>query len=102
MPWNKVKFAPNDVSSHRPDELRKIFDLRFSAAGSPHNAVMLVGVNAWEDVYYFSPGAVDIAGALIKHYGGAECQAPTASEVSICVGNQPIDVPFAPERSRPV
>ncbi len=66
------------------------------AAGAPTDAAIFIASD--EDIYYCSPRAVEIAGALIQGFGGTECPAPCASEVDPMVGIDPYSgVPFSPE-----
>lgn len=50
----------------------------FVAYGSPANAAMfkVTDNNLSKCYFYFSPGAVKIAGTLINSYGGAACERP--------------------------
>jgi hypothetical protein len=55
-----------------------------------------------EDIYYFSPKAVEIAGTVIAYFGGEDCPAPRASEVDHMIGLTPhVGVPFSPEPKEP-
>jgi hypothetical protein len=37
--------------------------------------------------YYFSPGAMTIAGIIVNSFGGVPCSAPARGTVDLCAGD---------------
>lgn len=99
MPWQRVVFSGDDIIGNRFNVLMDAFADLFVISGGPTEAGMFQGPN---DICYFSPKAVEIAGAIISRFGGHECSAPRSSEVDLLVGSQSrAGVPFAPEPKSP-
>jgi hypothetical protein len=79
-------------------QLQEQFTGLFIANLAPRDVAMLGGLTVTENVCYFSPAAVQIAGPLIDRYGGVDGAAPRRSEVALLVCNHNADrVVFAPE-----
>lgn len=98
MKWYKVAMSPEDVAAYKGKGLQDAFAELFVDIGGPPDAGMFGSLEVTGD-YFFSPGAVRIAGPLIEGFAGFECPAPTRSEVAILVAHSDAeDIPFAPEK----
>jgi hypothetical protein len=53
--------------------------------------------------YYFSPGAMEIAGTIVNAFGGVPCSAPSRGTANLCAGNAramdllPVQIEAEPE-----
>jgi hypothetical protein len=98
MVWRKVALAPAEVAAGKHVRLQDEFAAIFMALGGPRDAGMFGSLAADASDYFFSPGAVRIAGPMIDRYAGAECPAPRLSEVALLVVSNGGDfIPFSSE-----
>ena len=88
MSWFKVVMSNDDIVSRKHIRLQDTFENLFSAAGAPRNAAMFANRDmARGDWFFFSPGAMNIASALVLSHGAVECPSPRRSAVSLLVGH---------------
>ena len=85
--WCRVTLSNSDVVSRRHMELQKAFETLFLANQWPSQAAMFANVDTLAHHFYFSPGAVAIAGDLISGYAGTECAKPEIADIVLLVGN---------------
>jgi hypothetical protein len=85
--WHRVTLSNSDVVARRHMELQTAFETLFLAHQWPHRAAMFASVDSLAHHFYFSPGAVEIAGHLIGQYGGAACANPEPADLVLLVGN---------------
>jgi hypothetical protein len=98
MGWRKVSLSIQDVASGKGIQLQVAFEAVFIGLGAPKDAGMFGGLTLGTNDYFFSPGAVNIAGPIVEGYGGIECKAPKLSELAILVARGNLSsVPFSPE-----
>ncbi len=96
MDWFKVTLSVSDVAAGRAITLQNRFIELFAAAGAPKDAGMFESNDVMLNDYYFSPGAVAFALALIEAHSGETCGAPARSEVRILAANTGAeDIPFS-------
>jgi len=69
--------------------LQRAFGDLFMASRGPKDAAMFTGddIAADEYSYYFSPGAVRFAKAVITSYGGIPCPTPGRENMILLVGD---------------
>jgi hypothetical protein len=97
MHWQRVVLSDYDIANNKLMQLQDGFAAAHVDAGFLRGAAMFADL-ADDEVYYFSPRAVEIAGPLIAKYGGENCDAPRSSKVALMCGEQSrAGVPFAPE-----
>ena len=60
--------------------LQNDFERLFTKNGAPKNAALFGSKEVEHHSYYFSPGAVAIAGGLIQHFGGVPSPPPNEDE----------------------
>ena len=95
MTWYKVTLSDDAKRM----ALRQAFETALASHGSPADAGMFAASAAVSHVLFFSPGGARIAKSLIEFYAGAECSAPTRSEVSVLLAHDNLSaIPFAAER----
>ena len=83
MTWFKIVMSNEDIVSGQHMKIQNAFESLFLAAGAPKGAAMFANRDmARGDWFFFSPGAMSIAGALVLSYGGIECTSPRRDEVS--------------------
>jgi hypothetical protein len=76
-----------DVVARRHMDLQKAFETHFLANQWPDRAAMFASVETLAHHFYFSPGAVEIAAALLADYNAADCSPPEVSDLVLLVGN---------------
>jgi hypothetical protein len=85
MTWYKVTLSPADITEGRQVQMEDAFYALFVKAEAPKEDG--VGMFSLKDdtqyVFYFSPGAAQLAMPLIDAYGGVPCEAPQRSEVRV-------------------
>lgn len=93
--------SDKDVIARRHIALEQAFAELYFQSGSPKHAGMFTSTGVGPPhVFYFSPGAVRIATALIAAWSGVEIAAPGRSEVNILVANSGLrQIPFRRESS---
>jgi hypothetical protein len=96
MPWYKVAMSNDDVMSMKHMSLQMEFADLWDTNRHPRDAAMFDEHSGIKHEFYFSPGAVRIAKALISRYRGLECPPPQASDVVLLVGDQSLAlIPFS-------
>jgi hypothetical protein len=79
--------SDEDIRAHRYTRLQREFEAIFMTHGGPRDAAMFSNQDPARDhEFYFSPGALRIAGDIIRRYGGAPCETPSQSEAALLVG----------------
>jgi hypothetical protein len=97
MPWNKVTLSHEDIAALKHMKLQEAFTQIVMVHGAPKSVGMFSDPTIGMHEYYFSPGAVLIAGPLLAGYSGVECAAPKRSSVHLLVGHDGSEaIPFAP------
>jgi hypothetical protein len=90
MSWYKITlpFAEAGIGG-KAKELQTAFETLFKANHAPKNAAMFTSRDeSFENCsYYFSPGTIAFAEALIRAYSGVTCEPPLAEEVNLLVGH---------------
>ena len=83
-------------------KLQSAFETIFLANGGPPDAAMFTNdVDVDSVIYYFSPGALRIAGNLLTSYGAVPCSRPVRDSVALLVGEQSaLDALPAPKPDR--
>lgn len=77
MQWYKVAMTNDDVVHGRHIELQDSFCRLQMQSGAPKEAAMYEDKTVVDGaILYFSPGAVAIAGAVLKAFGATECSPP--------------------------
>ena len=87
--WYKVTLSSDGILSGKHMKLQNDFAQLFMLSRGPSDAAMFTDMmNLGEtDNFYFSPGAVRIAGNLIASYAGVKCDRPNRSGTALLVGN---------------
>jgi hypothetical protein len=100
MTWYKVTLSSADISAGRQVEMEDAFYGLFVKSESPKEAGvgMFSLIDDTQYVFYFSPGAAQLAMPLINAYGGVPCEAPRRSDVRVLwAHSEGLDTfPFAP------
>lgn len=96
--WYKVVISRQNFIEGKHISLVLEFNNLYLANRTPKGAALFA--HHWHDFpinYFFSPGAALFTNRLIAYFGGIECAAPLASEVSISVGDERLlsKIPFA-------
>lgn len=95
MPWKRVAFSADDILLDRQRRLMHEFTAMYIGAGVPRDAAMFEDD---DNVCYFSPRAVEIAGGLIMQFGGEDCPPPLASKIGLLAGSDSYEgIVFSPE-----
>ncbi|RFC64780.1 hypothetical protein DY251_18625 [Mesorhizobium denitrificans] len=71
------------------DDMREVFSIAFTAAGSPKGAAMYRGAetkSGW--TVYFSPTAEKIFGSVMVLKGAVDCDQPIAGDAALLCGNE--------------
>jgi hypothetical protein len=90
MSWYKVTLPMKECGiTGKGKELQDAFGTLVIANAAPIDAAMFSQQSKdFESVfYYFSPGAIRIAGTLIESYNPVACEAPLQGTVSLAVGD---------------
>jgi hypothetical protein len=78
MPWFKVVISMENLYKGLDNRIKNEFDLLFTKAGSPEDAVLLSNRLSSAGIeLYFSPEASRFAYQLIVQYGGEQCAEPS-------------------------
>ena len=87
----------DDIVNGKHMKLQDAFESLFLAAKGPRGAAMFANRDMVRgDWFFFSPGAMVIARALVLSHGGIECASPRRGEVSLLVGHEgSAEVPLA-------
>src|SRR5262245_37734430 len=85
MSWYKVVMTSQDISTHSDSQLVEAFKQVFMGSNFPQDAALFSNdFPPGEDlIYYFSPGAVRIAGGLLSLYSGMPCEEPPRDSLFI-------------------
>src|SRR6478609_7691352 len=81
--WYRVTMPASDCTTHgKARTMQDAFYALFAMNGYPHKAALFVSRdNRFQNYhFYFSPGAVEIARALIEGYSAEPCLAPVREE----------------------
>ena len=98
MTWHKVVFTSEEVARGRALELQNLFMDLFMRNRAPADAGMFGARAVMKNEYFFSPGAMLIAGPIVMGYAAVECDPPKRSEVALLVSHAAAEsIPFAPE-----
>ena len=88
--WYKIRFPFSQLGLHgKAMKLQTAYKRIFIASGGPPDAFVLAShepalADHW---YYFSPGAMRIAGHLIRTYGATTCPQPELHRLKLLVGD---------------
>ena len=85
--WKQL-FLPRS-GSLTLDDMREVFSMAFTAAGSPRGAAMYRGAetkSGWD--VYFSPAAQRIFGSVMVLKGAVDCDQPSAGDAALLCGDE--------------
>ena len=87
--WYKVAFPTTEAGHVEGASLQYAFEMLFNFRGKPNEAALFIDRSSSSGTrqFYFSPGAVLIAGVLLVAHGAVACSAPRRDEVMLCVGD---------------
>lgn len=85
MPWMTIAFRDATAAA----TLAETFDRLWDQAGSPTGAAMYTDLRPLPraENYYFSPGAVAIAGLVLSALGAVPCPEPDRTALTLLIGN---------------
>jgi hypothetical protein len=84
--WYKVRFPSSEPDAPAKGvRLQNDYSRIYVRHRGPKDALLMA--NGARDEYYFSPGAMCIAEALVLASGGTACDRPQRSQVSLLVGS---------------
>ena len=93
--WWKVSIH-NATDARKHQVLQESFEAIFVAFGAPKDAGLFGEMNAEYHVYYFSPGAAEIAIKLIQAHSGEHCEPPTREGLTTLLAHADLSaIPFA-------
>lgn len=73
--WYSVTIPAAECGT-RAAILKNDFETLYTINGTPNGAALFTSHGNESELFYFSPGAVAIAGGLIQHFSGQPCSAP--------------------------
>lgn len=77
MPWQQVEILSSDVAALSARNLIQQFANAYRSAGLPADALVYHCSSAAGDhLFYFSPGAVLVAEAVLRSFGATACSQP--------------------------
>lgn len=100
--WYKVTLTDQDIIARKGLQLQNEYTMFHIQDWQSHrDALMLDSGDPLDHTYYFSPGAVRLALALILRWGGKPCSAPSPKGLAKLVGtDEALQVVFAPTEGK--
>jgi hypothetical protein len=85
MPWYKISLSGDDIALGKGIRLQEAFGALHFAHGSPKDAALFAsGIEP--RIYYFPPGAIEIAQPILSGYEVIECKPKFRRGQSDCGG----------------
>ncbi len=91
MSWMSFRIADHIEAFKASGTLQEAFFRLLGAAGAPRDAASFSGLNLEDGStdFFFTPRAVEIAGALAKSFNATPCPTPTrGSGIGLLIGDQ--------------
>lgn len=98
--WYKVSLSQEDLIAGKHLVLLQEVRALFMAYRDHKDAAVFTNTNpSFSAYYFFSPEAARIAKSVVERYAGMPCDAPSATEMALSLGNSNTDeIPFANAR----
>jgi|SRR5215831_16570023 len=88
MPWHKVHFSLDDITTGKHISLQNLFETLFRRMREPTGAAMFVNGNAKDDyTYYFSSPGAGFYADMLSAFGASECARPVPQSIVWLAGD---------------